>query len=84
MGPIRIRWKAALPAVGIIVGVLTDPDAVGVIAGALPARAAHILLAVSAIAAIFTPAAATNRAPSEKLQKFDDENPENGYYRDKK
>lgn len=65
MKGVRIRWKAVIPAAGVLVGVLTDPNAVGAIAGALPSRAAHILLAVSAIAAIFTPAVATNRPPSQ-------------------
>jgi hypothetical protein len=64
MPKIRIRWKAVVPAAGILVGVLADPDAVGAIAGALPPKVAHGLLVASAIAAIFAPAAATNRPKS--------------------
>lgn len=65
MKGVRIRWKAVIPAAGVLVGVLTDPNAIGALAGALPTKAAHILLAVSAIATIFTPAVATNRPPSD-------------------
>lgn len=57
---IRIRWKAAIPAAGLLVGVLADPHAVGTIASVLPDHASHVLLAISAIAAIFCPAIATN------------------------
>lgn len=64
---VRIRWKAAIPAVGVLFGVLTDPNAIGAISGALPPKAAHILLAVSALAAIFTPAVATDRHPAAKM-----------------
>lgn len=64
---VRIRWKAAIPAAGVIAGVLTDPNAIGALAGALPTKAAHVLLAVSALATIFTPAVATNRAPSTPM-----------------
>lgn len=64
MPKIRIRWKAVVPAAGILVGVLADPDAVGAIAGALPPKVAHWLLIASGVAAIFSPAAATNRPKS--------------------
>lgn len=66
MKNVRIRWKAALPAfMGILIGVFTDKHAVGVLAGALPENLAHYVLVASAIAAVFAPAAATNRPPSE-------------------
>lgn len=61
---IRIRWKAAIPAAGVLVGVLADPGAVGAISNALPSRAAHVLLAASALVTIFAPAIVTNRPKS--------------------
>lgn len=57
----RIRWKAALPAAGVVMGVLGSPQVLAL----LPDKWAQGVLAVSAIAAIFTPAAVTNRPPSD-------------------
>jgi hypothetical protein len=62
---LRIRWKAVPVAAGVLVGVLADPEAVGAISKALPSKAAHWLLAASAIAAVFFPAAVTKHPPRE-------------------
>jgi hypothetical protein len=64
MGPIRIRWKAAIPAAGVVLGVVSDPSVLAL----LPEKWAHAVVAVSAIAAIFAPAVATNRPPSNPAQ----------------
>jgi hypothetical protein len=60
MKNIRIRWKAAIPAVGIVLGVVSDPSVLAL----MPEKWAHAVVAVSALAAIFAPAVATNRPPS--------------------
>lgn len=60
---LRIRWKAAIPAIGIVLGVLSDPSVLAI----LPAPWAHAIVAISALAAIFTPAVATNRPKSESV-----------------
>jgi hypothetical protein len=73
MKDLRIRWKAVIPAVGIVIGVLSDPSVLAL----LPQNWAHVIVAISAIAAIFTPAVATNRpssspaavSPAEKAQE---------------
>jgi hypothetical protein len=60
MKGLRIRWKAIVPAVGVVVGVATSPQ----VLATLPDKWSHTILALSALAAIFTPAVATNRPPS--------------------
>jgi len=59
MSELRVRWKAAIPAVGILLGVLSDPSFLAI----LPEKWAHVVVAVSALAAVFTPAIATNKPP---------------------
>ena len=61
---IRIRWKAAIPAAGILIAALTDKNVIGTLSPHLPAKWAHALLVASALAAVFAPAFATNRPKS--------------------
>lgn len=60
----RIRWKAAIPAVGVVAGVLGSPQVLAL----FPDNWAHVLVGVSAIAAVFTPAAITNRPPTQPAE----------------
>lgn len=62
MQGLRIRWKAAIPAAGVVLGVLGSPQVLAL----FPDKWSHILLGVSAIAAVFTPAVATNNPPEPK------------------
>lgn len=56
----RIRWKALAPAVGVIGGILASPQVLAV----LPDKWAHVVIGLSAVAAVFAPAVVTNRPPS--------------------
>lgn len=59
---VRLRLKALIPAAGILFGAIADPR----VTGLLPDSWAHVIVGISAFIAIFTPAVATNRPPSEK------------------
>lgn len=61
MRGLRVRWKAVLPAVGVVGGILASPQVLAI----LPDKWAHAAIAVGALAAIFTPAAVTNKPPSD-------------------
>ena len=53
----RIRWKAVVPLATAVFGVVSDPAVLGL----LPDKAAHAIVGISAIAAIFFPALVTNK-----------------------
>lgn len=55
----RIRWKAIAPAVGILGGILASPQLLAV----LPDKWSHVVIGLSAIAAVFTPAVVTDKPP---------------------
>lgn len=58
----RIRWKALAPAVGVVIGIATSPQ----VTAALPQKWSTVILALSAIAAVFTPAVATPHPPHDQ------------------
>lgn len=57
----RIRWKAVVPLAGAVLGVISDPSVLGL----LPDKAAHAIVGISAIAAIFFPALITNKPKTQ-------------------
>ncbi len=59
----RIRWKALIPLLGVIGSWLASPQALSLVSD----NKAHILLAISSLIAVVTPALLTNREPSEKM-----------------
>ena len=63
MKGVRIRWHAVVPAIGVATGILTSPQ----VLAALPEKWSNTILGVSAIAAVFFPAVATNRPPSQPV-----------------
>lgn len=56
----RIRWKSAVPAAGTIIGIVSDPQVLGL----MPASWSHTIVAISAIGAILFPALFTNKPPT--------------------
>lgn len=61
MKGIRIRWHAVVPAIGVATGILTSPQ----VLAALPEKWSNTILGISAVAAVFFPAVATNRPPHD-------------------
>jgi hypothetical protein len=61
----RLRWQSVVPALGTVLGILSDPSVLGI----LPGKAAHAVVGISAIAAIFFPALLTNKPPSPDPDK---------------
>lgn len=61
MNGLRIRWKAVVPAVGVVAGVLASPQVLAV----LPDKWSHVVIGISALATIFSPAVVTNKPPSD-------------------
>jgi hypothetical protein len=58
---LRIRWKSLVPLVGVFGSWLASPQALSLVSD----RHAHILIAVSSLIAVLTPALLTNK-PSSK------------------
>jgi hypothetical protein len=58
----RIRWKALIPVLGIIGAWLASPEALALV----PDKSSHVLLALSSLIAVLTPALLTNRPKAEQ------------------
>lgn len=57
----RVRWKAFIPLLGIIGSWLASPEVLSLVSE----EHAHVLLALSSLIAVVTPALLTNRPPSD-------------------
>lgn len=66
MNGIRVRWKAVVPAIGVATGILASPQVLAV----LPDKWSHVILGISAAIAVFTPAVATNKPPSDPPPEY--------------
>lgn len=62
---IRVRWKAVPVAVGVVLGVLADPNVIGALTKVVPPGVGHWLLAAAAVAAVLQPAVATKHPPRD-------------------
>lgn len=59
----RVRWKALIPVLGIIGVWLASPEALNLV----PDQWSHVLLAVSSLIAVLTPALLTNRPKMDRV-----------------
>jgi hypothetical protein len=66
MNGLRIRWKSVIPGLGVLAGIIASPQ----VAAVLPDKWAHVVLGISAIAAVFAPAVATNKPPSDGSNEY--------------
>lgn len=57
LNALRIRWKSLIPLLGVLGTWLASPQALSLVSD----KNAHILLAISSLIAVLTPALLTNR-----------------------
>jgi hypothetical protein len=57
---LRVRWKAAAPAVALLAATIASPEFLALV----PDRWSHILVGICSLVTIFTPAVVTNRPHS--------------------